>query len=72
MAVEATELTTLRDALLRARAAGVRTVTTSDGKSVTYTTDREMAAALADLERRIAATAGARPNRINIQSSKGL
>lgn len=52
--IDATELEAMRDKLLRARAAGTRTVRYSDGREVTYATGAEMAAALADLERRIA------------------
>jgi hypothetical protein len=47
------ELAAQRDALLAARYRGVRTVEI-DGRRVTYATDSEMAAAIADLERRIA------------------
>ena len=46
-------MTTQRDALLAARYRGVRTVEI-DGRRVTYATDNEMAAAIVDLERRIA------------------
>ena len=65
------QLTAWRDALMAARYQGVRTVE-YDGKRVTYATDGEMAAALADLSRQIAS---ARPERISvvrIQSAKGL
>ena len=48
------ELTAQRDALLAARFRGVRTVEI-DGRRVTYASDTEMAAAITDLERRIAA-----------------
>jgi hypothetical protein len=66
------DLAAQRDALLAARYRGVRTVE-YDGKRVTYATDAEMAAALADLERRIAqAEAGARRRRILTSASKGL
>ena len=54
------EMTAQRDALLAARFRGVRTVEI-DGRRVTYASDAEMAAAITDLERRIAlpaATAG--------------
>lgn len=51
-----TELRALRDALIRQRARGLRTCAFL-GQSVTYATDAEMAAALADLERRIARAA---------------
>ena len=47
------EMTAQRDALLAARYRGVRTVEI-DGRRVTYATDTEMAAAITDLERRIA------------------
>ena len=47
------EMTAQRDALLAARYRGLRTVEI-DGRRVTYATDAEMAAAIADLERRIA------------------
>jgi hypothetical protein len=66
------EMTVQRDALLAARYRGVRTVET-DGRRVTYATDAEMVAALADLERRIAAAnEGGRRRRILTSSSKGL
>lgn len=42
-----------------------------DGKRVTYASDGEMAAALADLNRQIAGAAG-RVSVVRIQSSKGL
>lgn len=47
------ELTTRHSALLAARYSGTRSVS-YDGKTVTYGTDVELAAAIADLERRIA------------------
>ena len=66
------ELTAQRDALLAARYRGVRTVEI-DGRRVTYATDAEMAAALTDLERRIAAASeGGRRRRILTSASKGL
>ena len=49
------ELTAQRNALLAARFRGVRTVET-EGRRVTFATDAEMAAAIINLERRIAAT----------------
>ena len=54
------EMTAQRDALLAARFRGVRTVEI-DGRRVTYATDAEMAAAITDLERRIAAGQRRRP-----------
>ncbi len=66
------EMTVYRDALLAARYRGVRTVEV-EGRRVTYATDAEMAAALADLERRIAATeTGTLRRRILTSASKGL
>jgi hypothetical protein len=66
------ELIAQREALLAARFRGVRTVEI-EGKRVTYATDAEMAAALTDLERRIAtATEGGRRRRILTSASKGL
>jgi hypothetical protein len=66
------ELTAQRDALLAARYRGLRTVEI-DGRRITYASDAEMAAAITDLERRIAATQeGGRKRRILTSASKGL
>jgi hypothetical protein len=66
------ELIAQRDALLAARFRGVRNVEI-EGKRVSYATDGEMAAAITDLERRIAtATEGGRRRRILTSASKGL
>ena len=66
------EMTAQRDALLAARYRGVRTVEI-DGRRVTYASDTEMAAAITDLERRIAtAQDGGRQRRILTSASKGL
>ena len=48
------DLKARHDALLAARYSGTRSVS-YDGKSVTYGSDAELAAAIADIERRIAA-----------------
>ena len=64
------QLTAWRDALMAARYRGVRSVE-YDGKRISYASDREMAAALADLERRVAGATG-RISVVRIQSSKGL
>jgi hypothetical protein len=64
------DLEAMREALLKARFAGVRTVE-YDGRRITYATDAEMAAALADLDRRIAAASAPRVSRVRISSSKG-
>jgi hypothetical protein len=66
------QMTARRDALLEARWRGVRTVDI-DGRRITYATDAEMAAAIADLERRLAdASAGARRRIVRTSASKGL
>ncbi|MCB1378580.1 MAG: hypothetical protein KDK89_09475 [Alphaproteobacteria bacterium] len=66
------ELNAQRDALLKARFRGVRTVE-YDGKRVTYASDAELAAAITDVERRIAsADDGGRRRRILTSASKGL
>ena len=66
------EITAQHDALLAARFRGVRTVEI-DGRRVTYATDAELAAAITDLERRIAgAQEGGRRRRILTSASKGL
>ncbi len=65
-------MTAQRDALLAARYRGLRTVEI-EGRRVTYATDAEMAVAITDLERRIAAAAeGVRSRRILTSASKGL
>jgi hypothetical protein len=67
-----TQLITQRETLLAARYRGIRTVET-DGRRVTYATDAEMASALTDLERRIAALDEAgRRRRVLTSASKGL
>ena len=66
------EMTARRDSLLAARFRGVRTVEV-EGRRITYATDAEMAAAVADLERRMAqAAAGARRRIVRTRASKGL
>jgi hypothetical protein len=65
------QLEAWRDALLRARYAGLRSVEI-DGRRVSYATDAEMATALADLERRIAAARTGRVGQVRIQSNKGV
>jgi hypothetical protein len=65
------QLEAWRDALLKARYAGLRNVE-YEGRRITYATDAEMAAALADLERRIAAAKSGRITQVRIQSTKGV
>jgi hypothetical protein len=65
------QLEAWRDSLLRARYAGLRVVEV-EGRRVSYATDAEMATALADLERRIAAAQSGRVRQVRIQSTKGV
>jgi hypothetical protein len=66
------ELTAQRDVLMAARFRGVRTIET-DGRRITYASDAEMATAITDLERRIAAAQeGGAKRRILTSASKGL
>lgn len=71
MPLEADEMIAMRDALIRARASGTRSVD-YEGKRVTYATDTEMASALADLERRIAAATRPAAGAVRFLTSKGL
>lgn len=71
MAIDLTELETLRDALIRARAAATRVVM-MDGRRVEYGTDAEMANAIADLESRIRRASTPRPGSISFATSKGV
>lgn len=66
-----TQIEAWRDGLMRARYAGTRTVE-YDGRRVAYATDAEMATALADLERRIAAARDGRVTQVRINSTKGV
>lgn len=61
------QLAKLRDL----RAKGVSTYTIKD-RSMTYRSDRELAAAIADLEKQIAAQAGGTVRKIRVRSTKGL
>jgi hypothetical protein len=70
MPVDVAELEALRDALVKARAKGVRKTEIGDS-SVEYRSDSEMAAAIADLDRRIAGAGPSRPRSIAFTSSKG-
>ncbi len=66
------EMIARRDGLLAARFRGVRSVDV-DGRRISYATDAEMAAAISDLERRIADTqSGARRRIVRTAASKGL
>lgn len=61
-----------RDALLAARLRGVRRVRDQNGEEVTYSTDSEMAAAIAACDREIASLSGRPPHTIIFRTSKGL
>ena len=71
MALGTDEMVELRDELIRARARGVRVVM-YENRRVEYTTDAEMAAAIADLEARIRSASAPRPGAVRFSSSKGL
>ncbi|MBN8606230.1 MAG: hypothetical protein J0L81_04870 [Caulobacterales bacterium] len=67
------ELQTLRDALIRARFAGVREVQDHNGERVQYRSDAEMARALANCEALIAQMhSGQSPNVIKFDARKGV
>lgn len=70
-ALTLSELHSLRDALIRARLNGVREVRDSNGESVTYKSDREMAAALANVESQIAQMQSGAVNVVKFCTSKG-
>lgn len=71
MALGTEELEGLRDELIRARARGTRVVS-YDNSRVEYSSDAEMAAAIADLEARIRRASAPRPGAVLFSSSKGL
>ena len=71
MAIDPSEPETLRDALIRARAAATRVVM-MDGKRVEYGTDAEMANVIADLDTRIRRASAPRPGGITFATSKGM
>lgn len=62
--------------LRRVRAQGTRVVEFSAGNGVTrrveYRSDKELVAAINDLERRIGGLSNARTSQVRIQSSKGV
>ncbi len=62
-----------REALFEARMNGLRSFRDQNGEEVTYSSDREMAAALAAVDREILAMTGGRPpSTIIFRTSKGL
>jgi len=68
------ELQALRDALVKARAGGVREIRDADGSSIAYKSDGEMRAAIASLDAEIAAMTAGRPRPAVIRTitSKGI
>ena len=75
MAETVDELTIQLDKLRTARASGILTVSylgNGVSRSVTWKSDRELNAAIQDLERRIAAVQGGNNRTIRVTSSKGL
>ncbi len=66
-----TEMQAQLDALRKARASGARKIE-YDTYSVEYKSDSEMAAAIADLERRINTSSGQPVRHVHFLSSKGL
>lgn len=71
MAIDTEELSQMRDALIRARAKGVRTLQIN-GERVEYKTDAEMSAAINDLDARIRRASGGRLAAVRFNSSKGF
>lgn len=71
MSLEASELEDLRAELIRARARGVRVVM-AGGRRVEYGSDAEMAAAIADLDARLAASSGQKVRTVAFTYSKGI
>lgn len=72
-ALSLTDLQSLRDALIRARFAGVREVQDANGERVQYRSDAEMARALANCESLIAQMqSGQTPNVIKFNARKGV
>lgn len=71
MATSIDDLKSFRDALLKARYGGMKTVE-YEGRRVSYASDAEMAAALADIERRISAAESGTVTMVRINSNKGV
>ncbi|BBF94913.1 phage head-tail joining protein [Blastochloris tepida] len=65
------ELQARLDALRALRARGIRRVS-YQGQEVEFRSDAEMASAIADLERQVAALSGRRVSTVYINASKGV
>lgn len=72
MALTLATLQSARDALLKARASGIRRVRDQNGEETEYRSDSEMARALAALDSEIAALNGKPPTIFHFQTSKGV
>lgn len=70
--MDAAQLRTWRDTLLKARANPRQSVTAPNGSSVSFKSDTDLKRALEDVERRLAAAEGRRVGIVYIQSSKGV
>lgn len=67
------ELQAQLDALRAVRASGTLRVDYADGSGLTYRDDAQLAAAIADLEKRIAVQSGtSRPQRLILSPSSGI
>lgn len=66
------DLYRMRDGLIQALASGARTVTDSNGESITYRSANEINAALARIDSEIAALRGGRSSLAYPRTSKGL
>lgn len=71
MPLSVDQLTKARDALLTARAGGVRRVRDQNGEEIEYRSDTEMARALAALDSEITKASGATPRTLHFTTSKG-
>lgn len=60
------------DTLREHRAKGVQTATLSDGESVTFKSDAQMAEAITDLEQRIAGMSGRQVRMVRFSCGKGV
>lgn len=71
MPVSVEDLIQMRDALIRARAKGVKSLRVGS-ETVEYKIDAEMAAAINDLEARIQRVSRSRTSFVRFKSSKGF
>lgn len=72
LALSLSELTKLKDGLVKAKLSGVREVRDQNGETITYKSDAEMAAALSHVERAITQFSKTQPSTIVFATSKGL